>query len=110
MKFSHDVNDKLFAFESLYLDIIAIAALEDTRLTCAGASDGKHEEMCGVPARRLKVKVFVQDQEGLKHLFATSGSCSHAFIRGLYFNRTRGNVSWSPCACQSQLWFWRSTE
>ena len=24
--------------------------------------------MCGVPARRLKVKVFVQDQEGLKHL------------------------------------------
>ena len=24
--------------------------------------------MCGVPASRLKVKVFVQDQEGLKHL------------------------------------------
>ena len=34
----------------------------------AGASDGKHEEMCGVPASRLKVKVFVQDQECLKHL------------------------------------------
>ena len=24
--------------------------------------------MCGVPVSRLKVKVFVQDQEGLKHL------------------------------------------
>ena len=46
----------------------AIAALEDTRLTFAGASGGKHEEMCAVPASRLKVKVFVQDREGLKHL------------------------------------------
>ena len=46
----------------------AVVALEDTRRTFAGAPDGKHEEMCGVPVSRLKVKVFVQDQEGLKHL------------------------------------------
>ena len=46
----------------------AIAALEDARRTFAGAPDGKHEEMCGVPVSRLKVKVFVQDREGLKHL------------------------------------------
>ena len=29
----------------------------------------KHEEMCGVPASRLKVKGFFQDWEGLKRLF-----------------------------------------
>ena len=46
----------------------AIAALEDTRPTFPGAPDGKHEEMCGVPVSRLKVKVFVQDRAGLKHL------------------------------------------
>ena len=40
----------------------AIAALEDTRPTFSGAPDGKHEEMCGVPVSRLKVKVFVQDR------------------------------------------------
>ena len=83
----------------------AIAALEDTRFAFAEAPYGKHEEMCGVPASRLKVKVFVQA------LVPTSGSCSHAFKnRGLWFIRTRGNVSCSPCARQSQLWFWRSTE
>ena len=43
--------------------------LEDTRLTFARAPDGKHEEMCGVPASRLKVKVFVQEGECLKRLF-----------------------------------------
>ena len=46
----------------------AIAALEDTRPTFSGAPDGKHEEMCGVRVSRLKVKVFVQDRAGLKHL------------------------------------------
>ena len=46
----------------------AVVALEDTRRTFAGAPDGKHEEMCGVPVSRLKVTVFVQGQEGLKHL------------------------------------------
>ena len=38
-----------------------------------------------------------------KALIPASGSCSHAFKnRGLWFNRTLGNVSWSPCARQSQ--------
>ena len=39
-----------------------------------------------------------------KALITTSGSCRHAFT-GLWFNRTRGNVSWSPCARQSHSGF-----
>ena len=53
----------------------AIAALQDTRLVCVGVADGKYEEMrkrllgCGVPARRIIVRGFVQDQESLQRLF-----------------------------------------
>ena len=53
----------------------AVAKLEDTRLVFVGAPDGKHEEIgdrlvrCGVPARRLRVRGFVQDRESLKRLF-----------------------------------------
>ena len=80
------------------------AALEDTRLVFVGAPDRKHEEIanrlieCGVPASRL---------------ISRSGSCSHAFEnRGLWINRTRGNVSWvSLCSsvvtgiAQCSFWF-----
>ena len=82
----------------------AIAALQDTRLVFVGAPDRKHEEIanrlieCGVPASRL---------------ISRSGSCSHAFEnRGLWINRTRGNVSWvSLCSsvvtgiAQCSFWF-----
>ena len=53
----------------------AIAALQDTRLVFVGVADGKYEEMgkrllgCGVPARRIRVRGFVQDQESLERLF-----------------------------------------
>ena len=68
-----DVDD----FELKGFDIAgkAIAALQDTRLMFVGAPDGKHEEItkrliqCGVPARRLRVRGFVQDRESLKRLF-----------------------------------------
>ena len=68
-----DVED----FELKGFDIAgkAIAALQDTRLVFVGVADGKHEEVvkrltgCGVPARRIRVRGFVQDQESLKRLF-----------------------------------------
>ena len=53
----------------------AIAELKNTRLVIVGAPDGKHEEIanrlidCGVPARRLRVREYVQDRESLKRLF-----------------------------------------
>ena len=68
-----DVED----FELKGFDIAgkAVAELEDTRLVFVGAPDGKHEEIanrlvgCGVPARHLRVRGFVQDRERLKGLF-----------------------------------------
>ena len=68
-----DVED----FELKGFDIAgkAVAELEDTRLVFVGAPDGKHEEIanrlvgCGVPARHLRVRGFVQDRESLKGLF-----------------------------------------
>ncbi|CAH3159795.1 unnamed protein product, partial [Porites evermanni] len=64
-------------FELKGLDIAgkAVAALQDTRLLFVGARDGKHEEIserlteCGVPARRLRVRGFVEDRESLSRLF-----------------------------------------
>ena len=53
----------------------AIAKLSDTHLVFAGAPDGKHEEIaeritkCGVSAKCLKVKSFLQSRESLKCLF-----------------------------------------
>ena len=68
-----DVED----FELKGFDIAgkAIASLQDTRLVFVGVADGKHEEIakrllgCGVPARHIRVRGFVRDQESLKRLF-----------------------------------------
>ena len=68
-----DVED----FEVKGFDIAgkAIAALQDTRLVFVGVADGKSEEMakrllgCGVPARCIRIRGFVQDQKSLERLF-----------------------------------------
>ena len=68
-----DIED----FELKGIDIAgkAVAELEDTHLVFVGAPDGKHEEIakwlkeCGVPARRLRVRGFVEDRESLRQLF-----------------------------------------
>ena len=64
-------------FELKGFDIAAraVAPLRDTRLVFVGAPDGKHDEVkekltgCGVPARSLRVRGFVQSREDLKRLF-----------------------------------------
>ena len=64
-------------FELKGFDIAAraVASLRDSRLVFVGAPDGKHEEIaekltgCGVPAKRLRVRGFVQSREDLKRLF-----------------------------------------
>ena len=43
--------------------------------------------MCGVPARRLKVKVFVQDQEGLKHLLQQVDLAVMSSLEGFILTR-----------------------
>ena len=53
----------------------AIAALQDTRLVIVGVPDGKQEEItkrltgCGVPAKCLRVRGFIQDRKSLRRLF-----------------------------------------
>ena len=64
-------------FELKGFDIAAraVALLRNTRLLFVGAPDGKHEEIaekltgCGVPAKRLRVRSFLQSREDLKRLF-----------------------------------------
>ena len=111
---SGDVDD----FELKGFDIAgkAIASLQDTLLVFVGAPDGKIKETekrltgCGVPAKMLESERIYSRQREFEALISRSGSCSRAFkIRGFWTSRTRGNVSWSPCARQQQLWFWRST-
>ena len=100
-----DVED--FKLKGVDIAGKAIAALQDTRLVFVGAPDRKHEEIanrlieCGVPASRLRVRGFVSRPRKFEALISRSGSCSHAFEnRGLWINRIRGNVSWSPCVRQ----------
>ena len=64
-------------FELKGFDIAAraVASLRNTRLVFVGASDGKHEEIkekltkCGVPAKSLRVRGFVQSRDDLKRWF-----------------------------------------
>ena len=64
-------------FELKGFDIAArsVAVLSDTVLVFVGAPKGKHEEIAkhfvdlGIPANRLRVKSYVNNQEDLKRLF-----------------------------------------
>ena len=64
-------------FELKGFDIVAraVASLPGTRLVFVGAPDGKREEMkemltkCGVPAKSLRVRGFVQSRDDLRRLF-----------------------------------------
>ena len=64
-------------FELKGFDIAAraVASLPGTRLVFVGSPDGKHEEIkemltkCGVPAKSLRVRGFVQSRDDLKRLF-----------------------------------------
>ena len=53
----------------------SVAALADTVLVFVGATHRKHEEIAmyfvkfGIPADRLRVKIYVNNREDLKHLF-----------------------------------------
>ena len=53
----------------------AVAQLDDVHLYFVGAPEGKHEDIanrlleCGIPARRLTVRGFLQSREELKRLF-----------------------------------------
>ena len=68
-------DDEDFELKGFDIAARAVASLNDTRLVFVGASDGKHEEIkekltgCGVPARNLRVRGFVQSREDLKRLF-----------------------------------------
>ena len=64
-------------FELKGFDIAAraVASLPGTRLVFVGTPDGKREEIkemltkCGVPAKSLRVRAFVQSRDDLKRLF-----------------------------------------
>ena len=64
-------------FELKGFDIAAraVASLPGTRLVFVGSPDGKREEIkemltkCGVPAKSLRVRGFVQSRDDLKRLF-----------------------------------------
>ena len=64
-------------FELKGFDIAAraVASLPGTRLVFVGAPDGKREEIkamltkCGVPAKSLRVRGFVQSRDDLRRLF-----------------------------------------
>ena len=64
-----------FELKGFHIAGKAIAALQDTRLVFVGVADGKYEEMkkrllgCGVPARSIRIRGFVRDQESLENLF-----------------------------------------
>ena len=68
-------DDEDFELKGFDIAARAVASLRDTRLVFVGAPDGKHEEIkekltgCGVPARNLRVRGFVQSREDLKRLF-----------------------------------------
>ena len=53
----------------------AVAQLDDAHLYFVGAPEGKHEDIanrllkCGIPARRLTVRGFLQSRDELKRLF-----------------------------------------
>ena len=68
-------DDEDFELKGFDIAARAVASLRDTRLVFVGAPDGKHEEIketltgCGVLARNVRVRGFVQSREELKRLF-----------------------------------------
>ena len=68
-------DDEDFELKGFDIATRAVASLRDTRLVFVGAPDGKHEEIaeklkgCGVLARNLRVRGFVQSREKMKGLF-----------------------------------------
>ena len=68
-------DDEDFELKGFDIAARAVASLRDARFVFVGAPDGKHEEIkekltgCGVPARNLRVRGFVQSREDLKRLF-----------------------------------------
>ena len=68
-------DDEDFELKGFDIAARAVASLREARFVFVGAPDGKHEEIkekltgCGVPARNLRVRGFVQSREDLKRLF-----------------------------------------
>ena len=68
-------DDEDFELKGFDIAGRAVASLFDTRLVFVGAPDGVHEEIkekltgCGVPAKNLRVRGFVQNRDELKRLF-----------------------------------------
>ena len=68
-------DDEDFELKGFDIAARAVASLRHTRLVFVGAPDGKREEIaqklkgCGVLARNLRVKGFVQSRKKLKRLF-----------------------------------------
>ena len=68
-------DDEDFELKGFDIAARAVASLRDTRLVFVGAPDGKYENIaeklkgCGVLARNLRVKGFVQSRKELKRLF-----------------------------------------
>ena len=68
-------DDEDFELKGFDIAARAVASLRHTRLVFVGAPDRKHEEIaeklkrCGVLARNLRVKGFVQSRKKLKRLF-----------------------------------------
>ena len=71
--FGHGDNDD-FASKGVDIAAEAVALLDDTHLTFVGAPDGKQEEVknrllaCGIPARSLTVRSFIESRESLQNL------------------------------------------
>ena len=68
-------DDEDFELKGFDIAAGACSSLPDFRLVFVGAPDGKHEEIaikltgCGVPARNVRVRGFVQSRDDLKRFF-----------------------------------------